>query len=76
MHTEFKYKKILKDNRPCKYIPIEPKDGDCYVYLSTTLLDSILVNSNNKNHPRIFLEKCSYAVKKVLLGKFIDKSNS
>ena len=25
MHTEFKYKKILKDNKHCKYIPIAPK---------------------------------------------------
>ena len=44
IHTEFKYKKILKDNKYCKYIPIEPKDGDCYVYLSTILLHSILAN--------------------------------
>ena len=29
IHTEFKYKKILKDHKHCKYIPIEPKDGDC-----------------------------------------------
>ena len=56
---------------------IEPKDGDCYAYLSTTLLDSILVNSNNKQHPQIFLEKCLYTVnRKVLLGKYIDKSNN
>ena len=65
IHTEFKYKKILKDNKHCKYIPIEPKDGD----------SSILVNSNNKHHPQILLEKCLYSVnKKVLLGKYIDKS--
>ena len=30
IHTEFKDKKILKDNKYCKYIPIEPKDGNCY----------------------------------------------
>ena len=57
IHTEFKYKKILKDNKHCKYIPIKPKDGDCYAYLSATLLDSILVNSNNKNHPQIYFRK-------------------
>ena len=28
IHTEFKYKKVLKDNKRCKYIPLEPKDGD------------------------------------------------
>ena len=40
-------------------------------------LDSILVNSNNKPNSHIFLEKCLYATnKKVLLGKYIDKSNS
>ena len=43
MHTEFKYKKLLEDNKHCKYIPIEPKDGDCYAYLSTILLDSVLL---------------------------------
>ena len=48
MHTEFKYKKILKDNEHCKSIPIEPKDDDCYAYLSTILLDCILVDLNNK----------------------------
>ena len=36
--------KKLKDNKHCKYIPVEPKDGYCYTYLSTILLDSILVN--------------------------------
>ena len=77
INTEFKYKKILKDNKHCKYITIEPEDGDCYAYLSTIILDSILVNSNNKHHPQIFLEKCLYAVNKiVLLGKYIDKSNN
>ena len=30
MHTEFQYKQILEDNNYCKYIPIEPKDGDYY----------------------------------------------
>ena len=38
----------------CKYIPIEPKDGGCYAYLSTVLLDSILVDSNNKHYSQIF----------------------
>ena len=47
------------------------------VYLSTILLDSILVNSNNKHHSQMFLEKCLYGVnKKVLLGKYIDKSDN
>ena len=48
-------KKILEDNKQRKYIPKEPKDGDCYAHLSTILLDSILVNSNNKHYPQIFL---------------------
>ena len=30
MHTEFKYKKILEENKHRKYILIEPNDGDCY----------------------------------------------
>ena len=68
-------KKILEDNKHCKYILIEPKDGDRYAYLSTMLLDSILVDSN-KYYPQIFSEKCLYAVdKKVLLGKYIEKSS-
>ena len=33
MHTEFKYKKVLEDNEHSKYIPIEPKSGDCHAYL-------------------------------------------
>ena len=75
IHAEFKYKKILEDKKHCQYIPIEPKDGDDYAYLSTILLDPILVDSNNKHYPQIFLEKFLYAVdKKVLLGQYIDKS--
>ena len=62
MDTEFKYRKILKDNKHCKYIPIVPKDNECYAYLSAILLNSILVNSNNKLYPQIFLEKCFYAI--------------
>ena len=59
-----------------KYIPKEPKDGDCYAYLSTVLLDSILVDANNKYYPQIFFKKCVYAVdKQALLGKYIDNSN-
>ena len=51
------------------WIPIESKDGDYYEYLSTILLDSILVNSNNKHYPQIFLRKCLCAVNnEVLLG--------
>ena len=64
MHTEFKYKKILEDNKHYKYIPTEPKDGDCYAYLSIILLDSILVDLNNKHYPKILLKKCVYAVDK------------
>ena len=74
MHTEFKYKKVLKDNKHCKYIPIEPNDGDFYAYLSTILLDSILLDSNNKHYPQTFFKKCVYAVnKQALSGKYIDK---
>ena len=74
IHTEFKCQTVLKDNKHCKYLPIEPKDGDCYAYLPTILLDPILFSSNDQHHPQIFLEKCLYAVnKKVLLGKYIDR---
>ena len=62
MDTEFKYKKSLKDNKHCKYIPIAPQGNDCYSYLSTILLDFIFVNSNNEHYPQIFLEKCLYAI--------------
>ena len=54
MHTEFKYKKILEYKKHCKYIPIEPKNGDFYAYLSTILLDFILVDLNNKHYPQYF----------------------
>ena len=56
MHTKFIYKKVLEDNKHCKYIPIEPKDGDCCAYLSIILLDSILVDSNI-HYPQIFFKK-------------------
>ena len=70
-------KKVLKDNKHCKYIPIEPKDGDCYAYLPTILLASTLFKSNDKHHRQISLEKCLYAInKKELLGKYIDRYNS
>ena len=54
MHTEFRYKKILKNNKYSKYIPIEPRDGDFYAYLPIILLDSILVDPKNKHYPQIF----------------------
>ena len=71
--TEFKYK-ILKDNKHCKYIPIEPKDGNCHAHLSTILLDSILINPNKHNPQIIFKTYLYVADKNVLLGKYIDKS--
>ena len=69
-------KKVLEDNKHCKYIPIEPKSGDWLAYLSPILLDSILVNLNNKHYPQILFKKCLYAIdKQALLDKYIDKSN-
>ena len=56
VYTESIFKKILKDNKHCKYVPIEPKNGDCYAYLSTILLDSILVDLNNKHYQQIILK--------------------
>ena len=77
MHTEFKYKKVLKDKHCGKYIPTKPRDGDCHAYLSTILLDSILVNRNSKHYPQIFLRKCVYAVdKQALLVRYINKSTN
>ena len=34
---------------------ISPKENECYAYLSTMLLDSILVNSNNKYYTEILV---------------------
>ena len=62
MHANFQYNKISKDSKHCKYLTIAPINDECYAYLSTISLDSILVSSNNKYYPQIFLEKCSYAV--------------
>ena len=67
VHTQFYYKKMFKDNKHCKHISIAPKENECYTYLSTILLDSILVNSNNEHCPLIFSEKCLYAVNKKVL---------
>ena len=75
MDTEFKYRKILEDNKHCNYVPIAPKENEHYVYLSTILLDSIPVNSNNEYYPQIVLEKYLYAMNmKVLNTAFYDIS--
>ena len=75
MHTEFKYRKLLKDNKDYNYIPIVPKQSERYAYLSTILLDSILVNSNNEYYPQIFLKECLYATNmKALKTNFYDIS--
>ena len=57
--TEFEYK-VLKDNKRCKYIFIEPKNGSHYEY-------------SNKHYPQIFFKKCLYAKDKeaALLGKYV-----
>ena len=60
MDREFKCKKRLNDNRHCKYIPIAPKENECYAYLSIILLNFIFVNSNNEYYPHIFLKECLY----------------
>ena len=67
MHAKFKYKKTLKDNKHRRYISIAPKENKRYIYLSTTLLDFILVHSNNEYSPQIFLEECLYAMNKEVL---------
>ena len=55
-HTEFKYKKILEDNKHCKFIPIEAEDYGYYAYLSTILLDSILVDFRNRHYQKIIFK--------------------
>ena len=75
MHTEFKYTKLLKDNKDYNYIPIAPKQNEHYAYLSTILLDFILVNSNNEYYPQIFLKECLHAISmKALKTSFHDIS--
>ena len=62
---------VLKDNKHCD-IPIKPKNGSRYEYLSIILLDSIFVYQN-KHHPQIILKKCICAQNKeaAFLGKYI-----
>ena len=75
VHTKFEYKKILKDNKHCKYIPIASKGNECCAYLSTILSDSIFVNSNNEYYPQILLKECLYAINtKALNTSFYDIS--
>ena len=85
MYANFQYNKISKDNKHCKYLTIAPKNDECYAYLTTISLDSILVSSNNEYYPQIFLEKCSYVVnmkalntivKALVLDKSDDESNN
>ena len=57
--TEFS-NKVLKDNKQCN-IPIQPKNGSRYEYLSIILLDSILIYPDsycsNKYYLQIFFKK-------------------
>ena len=68
--------RALKDNKHCN-IPIEPKNGSRYEYLSIMLSDSIFIYPDSyrsiKYHPQIFFKKCIYAQDKeaALLGKYI-----
>ena len=49
---------------------------DFHAYLSTILLNSILVDLNDKHYPQILLKKCVCTVdKQALLDKYIDKFN-
>ena len=40
-----------------------PKDNEYCICLLVILLDSILVNSDQKYYPQIFLQECKYAIK-------------
>ena len=51
IYTIFHYKKI-------------PENIECFFSLSVTLLDSIVVNTDKKCYPQIFLEECKYALEK------------
>ena len=74
--TEFEHR-VLKDNKHCNILSVEPKNGSRYEYLSIILLDSILIypdsHYSNKHYPQIFFKKCLYAKDKeaTLLGKYI-----
>ena len=50
VYTNFQYNKMPKDNEYC-------------ISLLVILLDSILVNSDQKYYPQIFLQECKYAIK-------------
>ena len=56
--TEFKYK-VLKDNKHCKYMPIEPKKWQSLRIFIHDIIRSILVQSN-KYYPQKFLKKSKY----------------
>ena len=73
--TEFEHR-VLRDNKHCN-IPIDPKNGSLYEYLSLILLYPILVYPDsyysNNYYPQIFFKKCIYAKDKeaALLCKYI-----
>ena len=50
VYTNFQYNKMPKDNEYC-------------ICLLVILLDSILVNSDQKYYPQLFLQECKYAIK-------------
>ena len=59
IYTIFHYKKI-------------PENIECFFSLSVTLLDSIVINTDKKSYPQMFLEECKYALEK---KKMMDTVN-
>ena len=58
MHIEFTFKKVLEDNKHCKYISIEPKSGDCHAYLSTNYYILFLLIQRNIIHNYFLKTAC------------------
>ena len=49
-----------------------PENIEFFFSLSVTLLDSIVVNTDKKCYPQIFLKECKYALEK---KKMMNKGN-
>ena len=55
-----------------------PKENMHYTYIACIIIDSVM-KMNNKNYPQVYLEECTYKIKKIKMSKFLNaeiESNS
>ena len=48
-----------------------PKENIHYTYIACITIDSVM-RIDKKNHPQIYLEECTYGVRKIQMSRFIN----